>query len=230
MKRLLAGLSVFLSGALITYLFLSLPQFDRAPEDATSALITEAGHLAPSDRSEETRETEAEAQTETLTSEISDATGVKVQEASQTIGPTLPDGVARADPINVLDGISLRGNVEILHQLLEQEARDVAWATPLETELFDYFFSRSSELAENFGVPHIVCRQTGCEIQVIGYGQDSLENWQAATSDLDSQPWADEFVEIQLGGNPIGPDATGLVLIIMLDASGEVRQRPNEVH
>jgi len=90
----------------------------------------------------------------------------------------------------------------------------------METELYNYFFASSQELANNFGVPNVVCRTTVCEIQAIGYGDGSLEVWQTATSDLDSQPWADDIIQMRLGGNPIEPDSEGLVLVI-IRASGD---------
>lgn len=122
---------------------------------------------------------------------------------------------AEVDIVPILPGIDLSGDIQVFHRMLEGQVRDDSWALPMEAELYDYFFQNSLELADNFGVPNVVCRATICEIQAIGYGQGSLEAWQAATSDLDSQPWAEEFIQVQLGGNQIGRDAEGLVLVLI---------------
>ncbi|MBT8097646.1 MAG: hypothetical protein KJO19_11470, partial [Woeseia sp.] len=82
------------------------------------------------------------------------------------------------------------------------------------------FIDRLPELADNFGMPTVLCRTTICEVQVIGYGDGSFEVWQAAVSRIESQPWADDFVQVRLGGNPIGPNSQGLVLVL-IKASGD---------
>jgi hypothetical protein len=83
----------------------------------------------------------------------------------------------------------------------------------MEIQLLTYFASRPA-LAENFALPVVVCRQSGCEVQSIGYGPDSFQNWQAATADIGEQPWAQEFVEIRATTQILSPGVQGIVTIL----------------
>ena len=127
---------------------------------------------------------------------------------------------ATAIEVPILPGIELVGDIRVIHAMLEGEATDTSWAIPMEAEIYDYFFANSQELSDNFSVPYVTCRTSICEIQAIGYGENSLQVWEAATAGLESQPWAEEFIQVLVGGNPIGPDSGGLV-VVLIRANGD---------
>ncbi len=116
-------------------------------------------------------------------------------------------------PIPLAEGLELEGDLALLHERLENEDRDANWASVMEIQLLTYFASRPA-LAENFALPVVVCRQSGCEVQSIGYGPDSFQNWQAATADIGEQPWAQEFVDIRATAQVLNPGVQGIVTIL----------------
>lgn len=135
---------------------------------------------------------------------------------------------ASENEVPILPGIELVGDMQMFHDSLESEPLDASWAIPMESEIYDYSFANSQELANNFSVPNVTCRTTICEIQAIGYGERSLEIWQEATEGLESQQWADEFIQVRVGGNPIGPDSEGLVVVFIRESGDSVVQTVSE--
>ena len=222
MKRILFGGLAFLGGVVLTFWLMSEPELERAQDFAVPSQL----EIRPSPA----RETSLDG-------------GERNQTADNRPGPE-PDSdieaavdldsvveeiaVAEADAVPLLPGIELSGDAQVLHGMLEEEVREELWAAPMEQELYNYFFQNSPDLADNFGVPNVLCRTTICEVQAIGYGQGSLDAWQAATSDLDFQPWAEEFIQIQLSGNQIAPDAEGLVLVLMRTSGDATVQSVDE--
>lgn len=235
MKRIVAGILIFCCGALIAFLFMTQQQVDEGSENARRVDVPEVQHLADPMRSNSSSVREVEersssgADTEDGGAPIESSVRSTERDTNTIVadaGPAVrrPEGSVPAEPVPVLEGIELRGNMRMLHDLLAQEATDHSWAQPLEADLYEYFLSHSQELANNFGLPNVVCRRTLCEIQVIGHGQDALRVWEEAISEMDAEPWAEEIVEMQLGGNPIGPNSTGLVLIIKKGDAGSLTQ------
>lgn len=205
MKRVWIGGLAFLGGVLLTFWLMSEPEVQQTQGFAmpSQPRISEG----PARSLNEATETPSIARPPLPDSNV---------ETAIDVGPAISaTNSAAVDAVPILPGIELSGDIQMFHGILEEEVRDELWAVPMETELYNYFFENSPELANNFGVPTVVCRTTICEVQAIGYGQGSLEAWQTATSDLDSQPWAEEFIQVQLGGNQISPDTEGLVLVLV---------------
>jgi hypothetical protein len=116
--------------------------------------------------------------------------------------------------IPLVEGLKLEGDMALLHEGLESEADDLSWSDAMEVQLLLYFSSKPG-LAENFSLPTVICRQTGCEAQAIGYGPGSLENWQQQTSDMSSQPWAAQFNEVRTTTSALAPDVRAIVVILL---------------
>jgi len=205
---LIAGLAC-LAGVIVTFWLVSEPVVQQSSDVEAPSQPLVAEQVLPS----------IELDSGSLT-EITVSTDPESSADTQVNGSNDLTVSAIVDAVPILPGIELSGDMAMFHVMLEEEVRDESWALSMETELYNYFFASSQELANNFGVPNVVCRTTVCEIQAIGYGDGSLEVWQTATSDLDSQPWADDIIQMRLGGNPIEPDSEGLVLVI-IRASGD---------
>lgn len=218
MKRVwIAGLA-FVGGVILTFWLMSEPVVQQTQDFAVSSEPRMSEERAPAidiDSSGLDEVTEIPSIEDTPLPNLNRAVDV-------TSGPVV-------DAVPILPGIELNGEMQMFHGMLEAEDRNEIWAVPMETELYNYFFENSAELATNFGVPNVVCRTTICEVQAIGYGQASLKAWQAATSDFDSQPWAEDFIQVQLGGNQIGQDAEGLVLVLIRAAGDATVQSIGEV-
>lgn len=129
--------------------------------------------------------------------------------------PTSVSG--RAEPareIPLIDGLKLEGRVADAHEQLGLEDRNSSWAPYMEAQLLGYLGAQAALLQE-FSVPTVTCRQSMCEIQVIGYGANAFETWMNQTSAMLGQPWAAEF-----GGNmmvntmPVAPGVQGMVFIL----------------
>lgn len=218
MKRILSGGFIFVAGVIVAYWLLSGPMLERLPDSDASSRLPAVEQL---DRSKKQsaqlgRGAEVQSATKSAATAIGSSDVPEIQQGTAPTDLEVADhsGVANSSPVPVLPGIELRGHMEVLHEQLEQEARDESWAHSMESELYNYFLANGQDLASNFGVPNVVCRSTLCEVQVVGYGEGSHEIWQSVTSDLESQPWATEIIEVRLGGNPIGPDSEGLILVI----------------
>ena len=217
MKQIFFGALVFLAGWVLTYWLMSAPELEQALELAVPSQQESRPSPAPGTGLGGSESNQIADNRSIFDRGESDSDIEPASEVDSAVGQTaVPD----ADLVPLLPGIELSGNVQVLHAMLEEEVREELWAAPMEQELYNYFFDKSPQLADNFGVPNVVCRSTICEVQTIGYGQGSLEAWQAATSDLDSQPWADQFIQVQMTGNQIGPDVGGLVLVL-IRASGD---------
>ena len=216
MKRILLGGFIFLAGVIVAYWLLSGPMLERLPDSDASSRLPDVEQLDRSKRESAQLGAEVQCATKSDATAIGSSDVPEIRQGTARTDLEVADhsGVANSTPVPVLPGIELRGHMEVLHEQLEQEARDESWAHSMESELYNYFLANGQDLASNFGVPNVVCRSTLCEVQVVGYGEGSHEIWQSVTSDLESQPWATEIIEVRHGGNPIGPDSEGLILII----------------
>jgi hypothetical protein len=225
MKLLLVGALAFLGGVILTFWLIPEPEIRHAEDMEIQSQFENSRTPAPSINLNGREQDEA---IDAPSNADSPDAGVTVDVSGE------PDSVVAAIPnseenaVPMLPGIELTGDLQAFHEMLEEEVRDELWAASMEQELYGYFFRNSPELANNFGVPNVVCRSTICEVQTIGYGPGSLDAWQAATSDLDTQPWAEEFIQVQLGGNPIGPDVGGLVLILVRASGDAIVQSVSE--
>jgi len=217
MKQFLVGGFAFLGGVILTFWLMSEPEFQQAEDLAFPPQLEIRRTTAPETSLNGGQQNQA-VDTSSIADRPEQDSNIEAAFDPNSVGGEIP--VADVDAVPLLPGIELSGTVQLLHGMLEQEAREELWAVPMEQELYNYFFENSPELADNFGVPNVVCRTSICEVQAIGYGQGSLDAWLAATSGLDSQPWALEFIQVELGGNRIGPDAGGLVLVLVR-ASGD---------
>lgn len=83
---------------------------------------------------------------------------------------------------------SLCGTIGELHRQLEKEVRPIFWSTRMESELGTYLWGKP-ELVARFSIPVIQCRSSTCKVQAMGYGSEAAEVWEAATSDVEAQPW-----------------------------------------
>jgi hypothetical protein len=117
------------------------------------------------------------------------------------------------DPIPVIEGMRLDGMVGDLHDQLEQEPPDLGWSGAMEVQILTYLASKPN-LVQQFSLPSVACRQTGCMVQAIGYGPMAFQMWQAETQDMQMQPWAQEFGRLVANTNVLGPDVQGIVLIM----------------
>jgi len=104
------------------------------------------------------------------------------------------------------------GRAKELHEQLESEERDVNWSDAMEAELRAYLAGKP-ELG-TFLVAGVECRTSGCEIQLIGYGDSVQRTWVNATSDLYTQPWFD-FSDMSTSVKSIKP-ATDVVAILVI--------------
>ena len=204
MKRAIFAAALALTGLLLAYVFVTEPRLDRPVEEPEITEIIEV--IAPS--SEELTSDEPLAD---LEPPIGAATEISIEPAQ------IADA---ADPLTnmmrYVDGIELEQSVVVFDWLISEEARDEAWAIPLENKLHDYFAS-DPELATYFGTPFIHCRQSLCAIQIVGYGHDLDEMqrvWFEAATDLESErPMPDEIQNVQLLFEEIRSDAIGFITL-----------------
>ncbi len=126
-----------------------------------------------------------------------------------------PDGrdTAPINPIPLIDGLELDGNLADAHRRLERETADNAWAPYMEQQLLAYYGSKL-QLSQEFSLPIVVCRQTMCEVQAIGYGEMPMQTWMSQTADFRNQPFAAEFSNVGVGVMGVGPDAQAVILIL----------------
>ncbi|MBT8085496.1 MAG: hypothetical protein KJN72_09750 [Woeseia sp.] len=216
MNRTLVGGFALLAGVTLTFWLMSEPEFQQVPEPEVLSQAQSVEQLLPA-VDQDGRDTN-EPPDQSLNNGAQATSPLDTQ--LDLDSPIDTTNSATVNSVQLLSGIELSGDIKMFHSMLEDEVRDESWAAPMETELYNLFIDRLPELADNFGMPTVLCRTTICEVQVIGYGDGSLEAWQAAVSQIESQPWAEDFVQIRLGGNPIGPDSQGLVLVL-IKASGD---------
>jgi hypothetical protein len=134
-----------------------------------------------------------------------------------------------ADPIPMIEGITLPGGMWNLHTAMERESRDFEWAEQMEREISTYLASKS-ELGRNFGQPSVLCRSRSCEIQAVGYGPEAFHTWSTATQDLRDQPWRQEMGAGGIYTNERAPNEHAVVLILVrtgrLVRASELRTAP----
>ncbi|HTE41038.1 MAG TPA: hypothetical protein VK629_09410 [Steroidobacteraceae bacterium] len=80
-----------------------------------------------------------------------------------------------------------------LHDKLSAEGRDPDWAYAMEQTLGNFFLSRSSQLG--IEVPTIVCRTSGCEVQMTTTQKPPLFN--QLTKAAQEEPWYATFTPHQ---------------------------------
>jgi hypothetical protein len=208
MKRLFAVGSLLIFGVLVAYFLSTKPRGDRAFTEADSIEIPEIVVLPP-------RETEDEIPLAGADPGDTDASSGVVGETNQESEGVVAAGAPLDDMMRFVDGIELSASIEVFEWLNTEEGRDESWAIPMESELHDYF-RRLPDLASNFGVPYIHCRQTMCGIQIIGYGQDAGEHWVKAIAEMESRSWVRaEKLDTRIAVDPIRSDATGFVVYTM---------------
>ena len=119
-----------------------------------------------------------------------------------------------AEPIAMIEGITLPGGMWNLHTMMEREPRDAAWADDMERQFATYFASKP-ELGRSFSQPSILCRAHFCEIQAVGYGPRAFDTWKTATADLRDQPWASPIRGGGIYTIERAPNEQAVVLILM---------------
>lgn len=132
-------------------------------------------------------------------------------------------GASSANTIPLPEGMELSGRVAELHNQLEREQADASWSSAMEVELATYYGEKLA-LSQQFSLSVIACRQSGCEVQVIGYGPDAFLNWSNLTSDFGQQLWIGEFQSVGVNTNSLGPDVQAIVLLLERRAGGTAVQ------
>lgn len=78
-----------------------------------------------------------------------------------------------------------------IHDLIEAEPRDDAWAYYVEAQIQAYL--DKTAIPQGIEVPIIQCRSTWCEIQAFLYGESQRKNWHNLLSGMSSEAFWIEF-------------------------------------
>jgi hypothetical protein len=105
-------------------------------------------------------------------------------------------GAAIAVPAEFATVMQGDSDLAAFHAKLEAEARDDAWAGPIERLLRAHFDSTLDPTRYN--VASVECRATACEILALGYGDDAQRGWMGSVTGL----YDDESSFEALAGGP----------------------------
>jgi len=109
------------------------------------------------------------------------------------VGPVFSEQFAESQKHGV------KGSLFELHQNLEREVRNDAWAYAAESEIQNSLVDDAS--TGNFTVDHLECRATSCEVRLSAQGKfhsEQLSRWQ---QDMRSRQW----------GNGLEPRASSMI-------------------
>ena len=139
----------------------------------------------------------AEARSDTVSSQVSDAQP-QASEPAHTDAPPQAPRPPGASPVPVDQSVArlvdstnqLALGIEIptLHRQLENEAKDPVRAAQLEYEIRTYLQVQAANGAYNVGP--VECRTTLCEVQVTATSREARDEWSKVLADLRQQPWA----------------------------------------
>lgn len=110
-------------------------------------------------------------------------------------------------------------SVAALHAEFEYQQPDLAWSYQAEQNLQAFLAGHTG--ISQFDIQHLECRQSLCELHVMGYGDHAGKHWDALLNDMAPEPWFLEFERVTTQSS--GRDGQVVIVTILqrADYGGE---------
>ena len=107
------------------------------------------------------------------------------------------------------------GSIAALHADFERQQPDLSWSYQAEQNLQAFLAGHAG--ISHFDVQHLECRQSLCELHVMGYGDDAGGIWNTLVRDMSMEPW---WVEFQGSSNQSSGRDGQVVIVTVLQRAG----------
>jgi hypothetical protein len=140
-------------------------------------------------------------------------------------------GVAIAVPAEFANIMAGDSDLADFHAQLEGEARDEAWAGPIERFLQAHLDSTLD--LTRYNVVSLECRATACEVLALGYGDDALRGWMGSVTQLFEDEGAFEAIaggpgNMSCGGGDVAPGVMALHCVFTRTNAEDAEETPTE--
>lgn len=107
------------------------------------------------------------------------------------------------------------GSIAALHADFERQQPDLSWSYQAEQNLQAFLAGHAG--ISHFDVQHLECRQSLCELHVMGYGDNAGGIWNTLVRDMNAEPW---WIEFQGSSNQSSGRDGQVVIVTVLQRAG----------
>lgn len=111
------------------------------------------------------------------------------------------------------------GSIAALHADFERQQPDLSWSYQAEQNLQAFLAGHAG--ISHFDVQHLECRQSLCELHVMGYGDNAGGIWNTLVRDMTAEPW---WIEFQGSSNHSSGRDGQVVIVTVLQRAGYGRE------
>ena len=107
------------------------------------------------------------------------------------------------------------GSIAALHADFERQQPDLSWSYQAEQNLQAFLTGHAG--ISHFDIQHLECRQSLCELHVMGYGDNAGGIWNTLVRDMNAEPW---WIEFQGSSNQSSGRDGQVVIVTVLQRAG----------
>lgn len=107
------------------------------------------------------------------------------------------------------------GSIAVLHADFERQQPDLSWSYQAEQNLQAFLTGHAG--ISHFDIQHLECRQSLCELHVMGYGDNAGGIWNTLVRDMNEEPW---WIEFQGSSNQSSGRDGQVVIVTVLQRAG----------